>query len=181
MKKHLFLLSLMAAYISGQAQSANGSTTLSMSTGNTVAISFTGNNSNTGSLLSLPFTSASDYANGVASSDQQIEVISNKNFNIAVKASSANFAYTGNAMPVPAMPVAGTLKLMVPANTTGGAIAAPFSASAFQDITAANQNLITNGTTGTSQLFSVKYKAMPGFAYPSGTYTVDIIYTATQL
>ena len=107
MKKHLFLLSLMAAYISGQAQSANGSTTLSMSTGNTVAISFTGNNSNTGSLLSLPFTSASDYANGVASSDQQIEVISNKNFNIAVKASSANFALylTEKSWLVPVVPL----------------------------------------------------------------------------
>ncbi len=40
--------------------------------------------------------------------------------------------------------------------------------------------LISNGQNGGNQTFSVMYNATPGFAYPAGTYTVDVVYTATQ-
>lgn len=185
MKKHLTSLLLLAGLAFGAeaqtTQSATGTQTMSMTTGNSVAITFTSNSSATGSTISLPFTTADDYANGKTSADQEIQIISNKAFNVVVKASATNFTYTGSVSPAPAMPVNGILKLMVPANATGGSIAAPFSASGFSTLTSTDQNLITNGDLGSNQLFSVRYMATPGFAYPSGTYTVDIVYTATQL
>src|SRR5690348_11275295 len=120
MKSILLLLFISCVCgLMASAQSDNGSQTLTMTTGNSVEITFTSNNSATGGLVSLPFTTADDYANGVASSDQQIKVSSNKAFNVAVKASSANFSYSGNTTPAPSMPVNGILKVMVPANSTG--------------------------------------------------------------
>jgi hypothetical protein len=79
------------------------------------------------------------------------------------------------------MPVAGVLDLRVPANATGGAIASPFSATNYADLGATAQNLLTNCNNGGNQTFSIQYNATPGFAYPAGTYTVDVVYTATQL
>ena len=177
----LLILALVATAITANAQTSTGTQSLSMTTGNTVAITFTNNNTASGSTIALPFSTANDYANGIASSDQQIQIVSNKAFNVAVKAATSNFTYSGNISPAPAMPVNGILKIMVPSNATGGSIAAPFSASTYNNLTATSQNLITNGAIGTNQLFSVRYKATPGFSYPSGTYSVDIIYTATQL
>jgi hypothetical protein len=40
--------------------------------------------------------------------------------------------------------------------------------------------VITNAAAGENKNFSVEYQAKPGFTYPAGTYSVDIIYTATQ-
>ncbi len=71
-------------------------------------------------------------------------------------------------------------ELMVSANTTGGTIATPFSGTAYSTLTSTDQNLISNGTYGANQLFSVQYQATPGFTYPAGTYTTNVIYTATQ-
>jgi len=41
-------------------------------------------------------------------------------------------------------------------------------------------NIVNNGNLGSDQRFSVKYKATPGISYGTGTYTVDVIFTATQ-
>ncbi|MBL7683508.1 MAG: hypothetical protein JNK00_10655, partial [Flavipsychrobacter sp.] len=48
-------------------------------------------------------------------------------------------------------------------------------------LTSTAANLLTNCNNGGNQTFSVMYEATPGFAYPAGTYTVDVVYTATQL
>ncbi|MCB0700871.1 MAG: hypothetical protein KDC11_13515, partial [Chitinophagaceae bacterium] len=63
---------------------------------------------------------------------------------------------------------------------TGGSIANPFSNSAYATLSSSDQDLITTADRGGNQTFSVKYKATPGFAYPAGTYSVDVVYTATQ-
>jgi hypothetical protein len=110
-----------------------------------------------------------------------LKVRSNKNFNVQVKSNATNFSYSGSTSPSPTMPVSGVLLLEVTANSTGGSIASPFSSSSYSTITSTNQNLISNGTKGGDQTFSVGYKATPGFNYPGGTYTVDVDYTATQL
>lgn len=157
------------------------SQTVSMNTGNAIQITFTGSGNATGGAVTLAFNNVSDYANGVISTAQEMEITSNKNFNVAVKSSSTNFTYSGSTSPAPTMPVSGILKLQVSANTTGGSIASPFTSSGYASITSANQNLINAGTVGSSQLFSVIYQATPGFAYPAGMYTVDVVYTATQL
>ena len=82
--------------------------------------------------------------------------------------------------PAPKMPVEKVLGLMVSANGTGGTIGAPFSATGYATLTSKDQSLIANGSRGGNQTFEVKYQATPGFAYPAGTYSVDVVYTATQ-
>ena len=99
-------------------------------------------------------------------------------FNVTVQANATNFTYSGSYTTGTTMPVSGVLKLKVTSNATGGSVASPFGG--FGNLSAANQGLINNGAYGGNQLFTVKYKATPGFAYPAGTYTTTIVYTATQ-
>ncbi|MBS1689888.1 MAG: hypothetical protein JSS96_14255, partial [Bacteroidetes bacterium] len=110
---------------------------------------------------------------------QALKVQSNKNFTVTVNANASTFTYTGSTTPAPSMPVS-NLNLMVTANGTGGTIAGTFG-TAYTDLSATAQNLITNATYGGNQTFSVQYQATPGFAYPAGTYTTSVVYTATQL
>ena len=161
--------------------SANATQTVNLILANTIELTFTGSGTATGTTVNLPFNTVSDYANGVTSTDQQLKVRSNKNFGVTVKSNSANFTYSGTTSPAPIMPVSGVLGLMVSANGTGGAVAAPFSTSTYATITGSNQNLLNTASNGGNQTFSVKYYANPGFAYPAGTYTTDVVYTATQL
>lgn len=162
----------------GEASSAAQATNLALN--NAIEITFVGNSSEVGADVTIPFTTVNDYANGVASDEQELKIRSNKNFSVAVKTSSANFSYTGSTTPAPAMPVSGVLGIKVTDNSTGGSIANPFSSTAFATLTNTNQNLIAAANRGGNQTFSVQYKATPGFAYPAGTYAVDVVYTATQ-
>jgi hypothetical protein len=159
-------------------QSSSASQTVQLSLSNAIEITFTGNNSATGADVTIPFTTVNDYANGVESDAQELKVRSNKNFSVAVKANAGEFSYTGNTTPAPEMPVEGVLAVKVTANGTGGSIAGSFSE--YATLTSSNQDLITAADRGGNQTFSVKYKATPGFAYPAGTYAVDVVYTATQ-
>ncbi len=161
---------------SNQSSSASQTTNLVLS--NAIEITFTGNSSATGADVTIPFTTVNDYANGVESDAQELKVRSNKNFSVAVKANNDEFSYTGNTTPAPEMPVEGVLAVKVTANGTGGDIAGSFSN--YATLTSSNQNLLTGADRGGNQTFSVKYKATPGFAYPAGTYAVDVVYTATQ-
>jgi len=182
-RKLLFILSL--ACLAGQharAQNASGtlSQTAQLGLSNVLEISFTNTNSANGSTVNLAFNTASDLANGVESTAQELKVRSNKNFNVSVKSSSANFYYLFLGFwPIQSsMPVNSVLDVMVSNNQTGGNIAAPFTS--YSDVSATSQNLISNGVAGGSQTFKVKYKATPGFGNYSGVYFTDVIYTATQ-
>lgn len=159
----------------GQATSTQ---TVNLTFANIVEILFTGTGSTTGSDVTIPFTNLNDYTNGVESSDYQLRVRSNKDFNVTVRTNSANFTYSGATSPAPVMPVSGKLLLKISANSTGGSIASPFSG--YTSLTSSNQNLINVGTRGGNQTFSVKYQGKPGFGYPAGDYTVNVIYTVTQ-
>jgi hypothetical protein len=145
---------------------------------NAIELTFTGSGTATGDPVTLPFTTVTDYANGVESVAQQLRVRSNKNFSIAAKTNAANFSYTGSTVPAPTMPVSNILLIKVPTNNTGGTIASTFAS--YTSLTSANQNLITSATNGSNKTFEIQYKANPGFNYPAGTYTVDVVYTATQ-
>src|SRR6476661_3874932 len=183
MKKILFsVAALLACATTSMAQSASATATqaVNLTLSNAIAITFTGSGTSTGGAVTLPFTTVSDYANGVTSTAQQLKVQSNLPFDVTVNANATNFTYTGTYTTGTTMPISGVLKLLVSANTTGGAIATPFSSSSFATLTSTAQNLITNGTNGGNQLFSVQYQATPGFAYPAGTYSTSVIYTATQ-
>ncbi len=183
MKKIVIIAAALVGFtLNANAQNATANATQSASLvlSNAIAITFTGSGTSTGGAVTLPFSTVSDYANGVTSTAQQLMVQSNLAFGVTVKANAANFTYTGTYTTGTTMPVSGVLKLMVTANTTGGTVATPFSTSAFATLTAADQNLISNGTYGSNQLFSVQYQATPGFTYPAGTYTTNVVYTATQ-
>ena len=183
MKKIIAIAAILTSAFAANAQNASSSATqtVNLNLANAIEITFTGSGTATGAAVNLAFNTVNDYANGVTSAAQELKVRSNKNFTVAVKSNTANFTYSGSATPVPVMPVSGVLDLKVSANGTGGTIATPFSASAYSDITATNQNLISNGSKGGAQTFSVMYQATPGFSYPAGTYTTDVVYTATQL
>ena len=169
------------AHAQNQAnQSSSASQTVNLVLSNAIEITFTGTGNATGSDVNIPFTTVNDYANGVESNAQELKVRSNKNFTVAVKSNAANFSYTGTTNPAPTMPVENVLAVKVTANGTGGSIANPFSATNYSTLKSTSQDLISAGSRGGNQTFSVKYKATPGFAYPAGTYSVDVVYTATQ-
>jgi hypothetical protein len=184
MKKIIIIAAALVGFAvnaNAQLASANANQNVSLTLSNAIAITFTGSGTNVGAAVNLPFSTVSDYANGVTSAAQQLKVQSNLAFGVTVKTNAANFTYSGTYTTGTTMPVSGVLKLMVSANTTGGTIATPFSSTAYSTLTSADQNLISNGTYGSNQLFSVQYQATPGFTYPAGTYTTQVIYTATQL
>jgi len=182
-------IAIIAATFLGFASAANAQTAASatatqqvnLSLTNAIAITFTGSGTATGAAVTMPFTTVADYTNGVASAAQQLKVQSNKNFTVTVNTNASAFTYTGSTTPAPSMPVSGTLGVEVTANGTGGTIASPFSSSAYSTLTSTAQSLISNATYGGNQTFSVQYNATPGFAYPAGTYTTSVVYTATQL
>ena len=180
MKKIIAIAALAIVGYSANAQNASSTATqtVNLALSNAIELTFTGSGTATGSAVTLSFTTVNDYANGIESAAQQLKVRSNKAFGVTIKTNNANFTYSGTTSPAPVMPVAGVLDAKVSANTTGGTIAGTFGS--YSDLSSSAQNLISNGTYGGNQLFSVMYKATPGFAYPAGTYTVDVVYTATQ-
>ena len=182
MKKIVIIAAALVGFtLNANAQAtATATQNVSLTLANAISITFTGTGSSTGGAVTLPFSTVNDYANGVTSTAQQLMVQSNLPFGVTVKSNAANFTYTGTYTTGTTMPVSGVLKLMVAANTTGGTVASPFSTSTYATITSADQNLINNGTYGSNQLFSVQYKATPGFTFPAGTYTTNVVYTATQ-
>lgn len=171
----------------GGSQPSSGSETVeetatqtaNLSLSDAIELTFTGTGTATGADVTMSFNNVNDYANGVESSVQALKVRSNKNFNVNVKANSSNFSYSGNATPAPTMPVSGVLDVKVANNSTGGNVGTGFDN--YKDITSSSQNIISNGSRGGNQTFSVQYQATPGFGYPAGNYAIDVVYTATQL
>ncbi|MBN9484085.1 MAG: hypothetical protein J0H46_12070 [Bacteroidetes bacterium] len=182
MKKLIAIAAILTSAYAANAQvSSTATQTVNLNLSNAIELTFTGSGNANGADVNLAFNTVNDYANGVTSGAQELKVRSNKNFSVTVKTSSANFSYTGSTTPAPTMPVSGVLALKVSANGTSGTVATPFSTTAYAGLTSSNQNLITNGSRGGNQTFSVMYQATPGFSYPAGTYTTDVVYTATQL
>jgi len=184
MKKIIIIAAALISFnTTANAQSANSSAsqTVNLNLANAIDITFTGSGTATGAAVNFAFNTVADYANGIQSSDYQIKVRSNKNFKVDVKTNSTNFSYTGATSPAPSMPVNGVLSLMMAANQTGGSLSGSFPSGQFGNLSSSSANLLNNCNNGSNQWFNVKYKANPGFAYPAGTYTVDVVYTATQL
>lgn len=180
-KKFLSILSVLCVLsVIAKAQSSTTETEqVDLNLVNVITLKFVATGNNVGGAVILPITTIGDYTSGEESTPQQLTASSTKNFAITVKANAANFTYTGSYTSGTTMPVNGKLKLKVTANATGGSIASPFSA--YSTLTANNQNLINAATLGNNKTFSVQYQATPGFGYPAGTYTTQVIYTATQL
>ena len=176
---HIVTIVVIAAIqfiaVKAKAQNASGAGQQAVALGisNVAEIGFV----NSGSIVSLNFDDMNDYTDGLESQEQTIRVRSNKNFNVRVKANTSKFTYTGSAAN-PNMSVSSVLDIKITNNNTGGSIANGFGA--FKNLPTSGKKIINNGTAGDDQTFAVKYKATPGFTYPAGTYTVDIVFTVTQ-
>lgn len=181
MKKITLILLLVAAAVAVQAQnneqgSATQSANLVMS--NAIEITFNSNGSASGDVVNLAFDNVNDYANGVESTPIELKVRSNKKFHVWAKASSNKFTYSGNTSPAPQMNV-NKLAIMVVSNNTGGNTPNAVN-NKYANMSKNNRKLVNNGTAGGNNTFAVQYKANPGYEFPAGTYSIDIIYTATQ-
>jgi hypothetical protein len=160
-----------------EAESASQSAKLVMS--NAIDITFSATKNAAGGTVSLAFNNVNDYANGVNSEPYQLKVRTNKRFRVQVKTSASRFTYSGNTTPAPRMNVSNTLFLKVTNNNTGGSVANNFN-NKFRTLSSSNQTLVSNATAGGNKTFNVEYRANPGYNFPAGNYTVNVIYTATQ-
>jgi len=176
------VLSICAATAKAQVSTANASgaaqQSVQLALSNAIEITFTNNNTATGSTVTMSFNTADHYANGVESGVNELKVRSNKNFKIAAKIDLTNFSYIGNGNIYNLVTPADVFALKVTNNTTGGSIPAGFTS--YGNLTTSDQDIILNGTHGNDQRFSVKYRANPGWAMPAGTYNFAVVYTATQ-
>lgn len=174
------LLILVSSAALAQNVSSSAGQTIILTLTDAIEISFTNTGTNIGTDVTLPFTSVNSYADGVESIVQELKVRSNKYFSVAVRTTSSTFSYNGSSSPAPIMPIIKVLNLQVTANGTGGSIVSPFANTTYSTLSNTNQDLINYGSKGGNQTFSIRYKATPGFMFPAGTYTANVIYTATQ-
>lgn len=173
----LFIAAVSSVSAQNQAnQSVNASQSTRLALSNAIDISFY--TSFYGGTQTMSFNNVNDYANGVETGWQVLIVKSNKNYDVTVKSNSSTFSYSGNTSPAPSMPIS-ALNVGLFYNGTGGTVSSTF-ANKFAPMAETPQTIITNGAKGGFQYFFTRYKATPGFAYPAGTYTAEVIYTATQ-
>lgn len=104
-------------------------------------------------------------------------VFSNRNFNVAIKSATPNFAYMGTGTGNNVMPC-NVLEYNLASNGTGGTNVTPLL---WNDLTIANAPVINGGTFGAGRPFSLKLRAKPGFNYTGGIYMLNVIVTATQI
>jgi hypothetical protein len=153
------LLFLSTAALGQNTTSANHNASLQLS--NAIELSFLDGASG----ASLAFSTASHYNDGViAASAATLRVRSNKAYNVTVKTATANFTSTSTTV----MPVSGVLHVKENSQAT------------FKSLSNIDQNLLINQNRGINS-FKVTYRATPGFNYDGGSYSVNVIYTATQL
>lgn len=113
--------------------------------------------------LNFTFDEAGDYATGLFNEDaSEFRVRSNQQYNVSVAAGAAFF--TGGAGDMPCAKLAIRL-----AGTTGSYIA----------LSTGGHNIVSNHIRG-SDVFGVDYKADPGYDFDAGTYTLTVVYTASQ-
>lgn len=118
--------------------------------------------------LSFTFDDGDDYTDGLTNSAAaEIQVRSNKDWQVNVKADAANFANatTANTATMPASVLS----------------VKESSATAYLTLSTTDQQIKTGSAGGfiAANTFSVDYQANPGFTYPADTYTIDVVYTVS--
>lgn len=182
MKKITLISIMLAMAMSSVLAQSNENATATQSAklvmSNAIDITFNSNNSSEGNAVNLAFENVNDYANGVESAPIELKVRSNKDFNVFAKTSSKWFTYSGNTTPAPQMNV-NKLKIKVVSNNTGGNVPNAVN-NKYKNMRKGNRKLINKGRAGGDNTFAIQYKADPGYNFPAGTYSVNVIYTATQ-
>ena len=154
------IMILLAGLIAATAQSTSStSQTVNLNLQNAINISVS---SATGT--NFLFDDVNKYQSGLTNTNAStLQVKSNRPWAVTVKAAAATF--TGPAAPATQMP---STVLGVRLN----------SGSTFSNLSTTAAAL-TSGSRGSSQ-FSIDYNTNPGFSYDAGTYSLSVVYTATQ-
>jgi hypothetical protein len=109
-------------------------------------------------------------------------IASNNDTKITIKGAAASFVRTGPATSEPAMPV-GVLNWHLVSNNTGELGAAGPAPLTWTALTTSDVTMIAEAEEGSdaTQAFVLELWANPGFQYPAGVYTMDVVVTATVL
>lgn len=172
------MLVLPAMAVRAQNLSSAATQTTNLNLTDAIELTYVANNSATGATVNFSFNTVNDYANGLESAPIQMRVRSNKGFNLSVKSNTAYFSYTGTTSPAPQMYVGSVLYFKMTQNNTGGW---SWVNNRYDYIDQYNWTFLYYGVNGGDQNFTIVYRVTPGFAFPAGQYTADVIYTATQL
>ena len=182
MKRIVTVAAMAILSFTAQAQNAStssGAQTTNLDLSNALEISLIGSSSN---VINVEFASLTDMINGVETSTQELRVRSNKKFKVTVKPSSNNFTYSGSSLIGTLLKVSTVIKIQVVNNNTGGS--QPFIAQLLGwqsfSVLGLPVTLLNNCDAGNNQTFTVKYKATPGVNCKAGSYSTDMVYTATQ-
>lgn len=159
--KNAFLSVLaIVLFVSANAQTSQ-TQTVTLNLQNQIDISLVPGSDNG---TEFTFASTNDYASGLTNTDaSQFRVRSNRPWKVTVAAATANFTGGSNDTPMPSSKLGVRLK----------------GATGFTSLATTAVDL-TNGQKGPNNVFTVDYNANPGFDYDAGTYTLNVVYTATQ-
>lgn len=108
-----------------------------------------------------------------------LKVTSTRSFDIAVKAASENFSDGTNNIPVSVLSIN---------PISGGSTNMTGSQTAVSELSTTDQKVISNATLGSELILGINYEILGSkssssdiLGKPSGTYTQQVIYTATTL
>lgn len=159
MKNFFFTAAIILAGLASanaQTTTATAAQTVTLILKNSISINIT-----SASGTSFSFDNANKYSTGLTNtSASTIQVASNLPWAVTVKTTTANFSGPSATMPASILGV----------RLTGGSAFTSLSASA---------TALTSGARGVDA-FTVDYNANPGYDYDAGTYTISVVYTATQ-
>lgn len=175
----VFLFILFAGAAVAQHAGSSATHTANLSLADVVGVDVvSGGGGNGGSAVEMPIHGVSALANGIESPQLEIKLRSTSAFDVSISASANTFSYTGPSTSGTNMNVSDVLNVMITENNTGGSVSSGFTQ--YQSVNGTTQkSIITSGQPG-ERAFSFKYKALPEFNYPAGTYTTDIVYTITK-
>jgi hypothetical protein len=174
----LLILSLSYSVATLAQTTPNGAASQSVELGLSNAIELTFPNGNATQTASI--NTIGDLINGVELPDTDVKVRSNKPFKVDVASASNDFTYVGGALLAPLLNVANVIRVKVLNNQTGGSTAG-YGWLFLNSLGTTPVTVINNCDAGDDQTFSIRYKMIPGLTLPSGTYTIDMVLTATQL
>jgi hypothetical protein len=168
------LANVVAVAQTSQNSAASQSVELALS--NAIELTFpNGNATQTASINTI-----GDLLNGVELPDTEVKVRSNKPFKVDVASSSNTFTYVGSALLAPLLNATSAIRVKVSNNETGGTTAG-IGWLFLNSLGTTPVTVLNNCDPGDDQTFSVRYKMIPGLTLPAGTYTIDMVLTATQL
>lgn len=160
MKKLILSAAIILSAFIASAQSSSVSQTVTLNLINAINVSIT---SATGT--NFTFDDVNKYQNGLTNLNATtVQVKSNRPYIATVKTATANFSGPANA---PVMP-ASVLGIRESGTNTGFGY---LSTTGFT---------YGAGDRGVNS-YSVDYNAVPGFEYNAGTYTISVVFTATQM